>query len=183
MTNERFKTFIKSIHNAYGKRSPDNEILNFVWSKISFIPDSAVGWIEDRFMTTNDKFPGKLHLAILACWYDWKNAHPDNAVRQEHKCRNKSCVDGVLFLERFEEFYGCKQIYTANCGDCHYVQGAKSYMTLAEAAKQGYSTLDEEAKPEKSPTGFYRGVVDNWQEVSVKVMKEDAIRTAHDPMA
>jgi hypothetical protein len=178
MDNSQFKAFIKSIHNAYGRKSPDGEVLDFIWTRIHHIPASSLEWIENRFMSTNDKFPGKLHLAILSCWYEWRNEHPDKTITRRHQCKNPSCINGVLHVQRYEEMYSCQQEYTANCGDCKYIEGSKlPYMTMVEAGRLGFSPAElEEPKPSKSPEGFFKHLVDNWGATAAKIRHEDMER-------
>jgi hypothetical protein len=146
--------------------------------KLAHIPLVASEWIENRFLSINDKLPSKVILSIQSCWYDWRNSHPDKTIRKQHQCKNRNCLNGVLYLQRYEEMYSCDQDYTANCGDCKYIEGSKlPYMTMVEAGRLGFLPSElEEPKPSKSPDGFFKHLVDNWGATAAKIRHEDMER-------
>lgn len=181
MNQTRFREFISSLHNAYGKRTPTQEVMDFLWGKAGNLPESSLDWIEERFLSINEKFPTKLHPAILGCWYDWRRHHPDKVVgdKREHTCRNSNCINGVLCLQRYEERYGTTTEYSANCGDCKWINDQPNIPTLTmfEAHQRGFDKVDFEARPEKYGGGLFQNVVENWRETSRKIqVDEDRVK-------
>lgn len=164
MNQSQFREFISELHNSYGKRAPGEEIMEFLWRKVGELPSKAVPWMIDRFLSMNQIWPVKLHPAIMACWYDWRNAHPDKAASNRTvptNCRNPNCVDGILFLVKPSDLYQANAVYTSNCGDCKRITDQPHIETISmfEAHQRGYNPLDLEAKPEKSP----QGLSENWR--------------------
>lgn len=153
MNQNHFQDFIKRIYNAYGRVYPKGEIVEFLWSKLGNLPSGCMEWVEDRFLSRNENFPTKVHLAILACWYDWLNEHPEHKAKSTVEC--PYCQDGMLYLGRYEPMHGRVTTYTANCGHCRQRADEKSVpmMTRDQAVKRGYSILSEEGRERDDSRG------------------------------
>jgi hypothetical protein len=152
---EEFKGFIKALHNAFGKSTPSAEVLDFLYDKIGKIPGPALEWMEERFLSINEKFPSKLHPAIMACWWDYLREHPDQRAMDREKKECPYCTDGMLFLAKYEPLHGRMTEYSANCGHCRQRADEKNIpmMTRDQALKRGYSILDEDGNERAKPGG------------------------------
>lgn len=148
MQPAELKQFIKRIRNAYGLKQVDEEILTFLYEKCGNIPSHAIEWIEDRFQTLYDKFPVKLHGAIMACWWDYLREHPQDKAREYKSC--PYCEDGMLRLGKPVAMYGGAMTeFVANCGHCKQRADEKKVpmLTVQQAADLGYKRWNDEEKP------------------------------------
>jgi len=152
---EEFKWFIKALHNAFGKSSPGAEVLDFLYDKIGKVPGHALEWMEERFLSVNEKFPTKLHPAIMACWWDYLREHPEQRAPHGQQEDCLYCHDGMLFLGRHEPIHGRVTTYAANCGHCRKRADEKNVpmMTREQALKRGYSILDDKGNEHAKPCG------------------------------
>jgi len=140
---------VKRLRNAYGLKQVDTEILEFLFDKCGKIPSKAIPWIEERFGTLYDKFPSKLHAAILACWWDYLREHPqEKAQHAPSACRY--CEEGRLLLSKPVELYGnLPTLFIANCAHCKRRQDEPNVpmYTLEEAAALGYQRWQDKEQP------------------------------------
>ena len=152
MRKTELEQFIKNLRNAYGLKQVDDEILSFLYEKCGSIPSHSVNWIEERFQCLWEKFPSKLHSAIMACWWDYLRENPEQqAAKSVVECRY--CTDGMLRLAKFEPMHGRMTEYSANCGHCRQRAYEKNVpmMTRDQAIKRGFTVLDEDGNEQPKP--------------------------------
>lgn len=154
MQPKELREFIKRLRNSYSLRQVvDDEILDFLFEKCGKIPPFAVPWIEERFQVLYEKFPSKLHSAIMTCWWDYLREHPEQRAPEQQKKDCPYCTDGMMLLAKYEPMHERMTEYSANCGHCRQRAYEKNVpmMTRDQAIKRGFTVLDEDGNEYARP--------------------------------
>lgn len=139
-----FRSFLSRIYNAYGRKTPDDEVIDHLTKTVGHaIPLATADWMVERFKVANEKFPAIIERALAGCWHDWRREHRKQVApspQAEYRCRNPNCDRGILYLERYEAMYGMEHIAVAVCGDCGFIAGVRPeyVMTMDRARRLGY---------------------------------------------
>jgi hypothetical protein len=118
-----FEEFLRFLRNAYGlamyptrKGDGQGEIVDFVFDRVGHVPSEALPWMRERLLSTFERFPGKIHAAILDAYQQWLIENPEKRAgkwdRTEH-CRNPECDMGLLFLVGPD---GYRTVFRCGCG-------------------------------------------------------------------
>lgn len=153
MNPREFENLVRFLRNTYGLKSyiQDGEIMDFLYDQCGRIPVEAVQFIKERFVATYDKFPGKLHNAILDVYAQWLNAHPSKkAMSQDRGCRFDHCTGGYLHIRWKDE--GGRWEGIARCTECGRAPSREYLLDLnpetvgKNGSRYQWNTLEDRAE-------------------------------------
>lgn len=86
MKRELFEDCIDRIFAAFGKREPECRIMEAIWERVSYFPDSFMEYAE-KTLKDEDKLPTNLgkYLAI-DLWPEFLGDHPELIAAKRHNC-------------------------------------------------------------------------------------------------
>lgn len=119
MTREQFQGFINDLRHTYQLRSLPDEVMDFLFGRIGHLPVGCVEWISEKFVTQNEKFPTRLHTAILWLFNEWRKEHKKTAPETRSgktSCKLPYCDEGLIHVRK--EVEGVSYVYTFRCQEC-----------------------------------------------------------------
>lgn len=139
-----FEEFLRFVRNAFGlamyptrKGDGQGEVVEFVFDQVGHIPSEAIPWMRDRLLSGHDRFPAKIHAAIIECYQQWLSAHPEKRARDFDKpehCRHPECDAGLLFLQSSDGYR-----YVFRCVCCRSELRGIPMARFSELRARGYA--------------------------------------------